>query len=201
MTSAPGLSFRHELARKAIHLATALIPMAWGFGWISRHGVVLLLSAAVVVALAVEFARHRGQAFTRWFDARVGTLLRRHEAHALSGATWLALGMWSAAMLAPTGAAIAALWAAAVGDASAAIVGRTAARMRTVRTTGKSLVGAAAGALATAAGVLWLTAATRWEAVALGGVAALAEWPTYPGDDNLRVVLAVALAATVVGIR
>ena len=201
MTSAPALSFRHELARKAIHLATALLPIAWGFGWVNHRGVVVLLSAAVVVALAVEFARHRGQAFARWFDARVGALLRGHEAQALSGATWLALGMWSAAMLAPTGAAIAALWAGAVGDASAAIVGRTAARMRTTPAVGKSLVGAVAGALATTAGVLWLTEATRWEAVALGGIAALAEWPTRPGDDNLRVVLAVALAATVMGIR
>lgn len=201
MTSAPGLSLRHELARKAIHLATALVPIAWGVGWADRRSVVVLLSAAVVVALAVEFARHRRQAFAQWFEERVGVLLRRHEAAALTGATWLALGMWSAVLLASTGAAIAALWAGAVGDASAAIIGRSVDRMRSTPATGKSLAGAAAAALTTAAGVRWLTEAALWEAAVLGGIAALAEWPPRPGDDNLRVVLAVALAATLLGIR
>lgn len=201
MTSASGLSFRRELARKAIHLATALLPISWALGWIERSAVVMLLSAAVVVALAAEFARHRRQAFAAWFDARFGALLRRHESQELSGATWLALGMWSAAVLVPAGAAIGAMWAGAVGDASAAIVGRAAATLRATPTAGKSLVGAAAGALATFAGVLWLTEATPWDALALGGIAALAEWPLSPGDDNLRVVLAVALAATLLGIR
>lgn len=201
MTSAPGLSFRRELARKAIHLATAALPIAWGLAWIGRSAVVAALGVAVVVALAVEVARHRWAAVAAWFEARVGALLRRHEAHELSGATWLALGMWSAAVLAPPGAAIAALWAGAVGDASAAIVGRAVAARRRTVTTGKSLIGAAAGALATAAGVCWLTDAASWEALCLGGIAAMAEWPTRPGDDNLRVVLVVALAATLFGIR
>lgn len=201
MTSASGLSFRRELARKALHLATALLPIAWALDWIARATVLMLLGAAVVVALSVEFARHRRQAFGAWFDARFGVLLRRHEATELSGATWLALGMWSAAILVPAGAAIAALWAGAVGDASAAIFGRTAAALRKRPADGKSAVGAAAAAIATAAGVLWLTEATRWEALCLGGIAALAEWPARPGDDNLRVVLSVAFAATLLGIR
>jgi dolichol kinase len=201
VTSAPGLSFRRELARKAIHLATALLPIAWGLGWIDRLAVAALLSAAVIGALAVEFARHRREAFATWFDSRLGALLRRHEARELSGATWLALGMWSAAMLAPPGAAIAALWAGAVGDASAAIVGRSVAALRQVQAKGKSVVGALSGALATTAGVLWLTDATRWEALGVGVIGALAEWPARPGDDNLRVVLVVALAATLFGIR
>lgn len=201
MTVAPGLSFRRELARKAIHLATAILPIAWALGWLERGAVLVLLSAAVVLALAIEFARHRGLAFGAWFDARFGALMRRHEARELSGATWLALGMWSAVVLAPATAAISALWAGAVGDASAAIVGRTAATLRRSAPSGKSFAGALAGALATAAGLLWLTDLARWEAMLLGIIAAIAEWPARPADDNLRVVLAVALAATVMGIR
>ncbi len=201
MTVAPELSFRRELARKAIHLATALLPIAWSFGWIGRPAVLSLLSAGVLVALATEAARHRGGAFAARFDARFGALLRSHETRRICGATWLALGMWMAVALAPPAAAICALWAGAVGDATAAIAGRAANAWRRARGAGKSLVGSAAGALATAMGVLWLSPASWGEALLLGAVAALAEWPSRLGDDNLRVVLAVALAATLLGVR
>jgi dolichol kinase len=127
--------------------------------------------------------------------------MRPHESRAISGATWLAIGMWGVAMLAPAPAAIAALWAAAVGDATAALVGRASQRWRAAPSDGKTLVGAAAGATATALGALWLTPASVGVAVVLGLVAAVAEWPARPGDDNVRVVAAVAIAATLLGLR
>ncbi len=123
------------------------------------------------------------------------------SAHALSGATWLAIGMWGAAMLAPVPAAIAALWAAAVGDAAAALVGRSVQRLRARAAGSKSMSGSVAAALAASAGILWLTPATFPIAAALGAVTALAEWPARPGDDNVRVALAVAAAAVLLGLR
>jgi dolichol kinase len=207
VTAPRALSLRAEAARKAMHLATAALPVAWAYDLIPTRGMQWLLGVAVALALVVEFARARGGAVGTLFVRTVGPLLRAHERHEIAGATWLAIGMWGAVMLAPRFAAIAALWAAAVGDAVAALVGRSVQQWRVSRSgatappPGKTLIGAAAGAMATAAGVVWLTPAALPVAAALGVVAALAEWPARPGDDNVRVVAAVALAAALVGLR
>lgn len=207
MTPPRALSLGAESARKAIHVATAVLPVAWAYGLLSTRDVRWLLGIAVVIALGVEFARYRGGTFGALFVRIFGALLRAHEQRTIAGATWLAIGMWGVAMLAPREAAIAALWAAAVGDAVAALVGRAVQQWRVAHAPaatppgGKTVAGAAAGATATAAGVVWLTTAALPIAVLLGVVAALAEWPARPGDDNVRVVAAVALAAVLVGLR
>lgn len=201
MRAPDGPTLRGELARKAIHLATAVIPITWGFALVTPTQVRSTLGAAVCVALGVEYARSRGGAFGVAFTARLGTMLRAHERTALSGATWLAIGMWGAAMLVPPAAAIAALWAAAVGDAGAAVVGRAIQRWRGRATGTKSLSGSlAAFALATI-GIRWLTPASLGMAATLGAVTALAEWPRRPGDDNVRVAFTVAIAAVLLGLR
>jgi dolichol kinase len=199
VTGAARLSLGREFARKAIHLATASLPVGWGLGGISLATLRTSLTVAVLVALIAEVARFRHGAFGAWFDRRLGTMLREAERRELSGATWLAVAMWGAVWLAPPAAALCALWAGAVGDATAAVVGRAYGAWRAV--SGKTLVGSAAAVASTALGVLWLTAATPLHAVALGLAAAAAEWPARPGNDNLRVVGAVALAATLLGFR
>ena len=192
---------RGEVARKSIHLATAVVPIAWAFEVVTARQVRAALGVAVVVALLVEFARYRGGAFGAAFTARVGAMLRAHERTTLSGATWLAIGMWGAAMLAPIPAAIAALWAAAVGDASAALVGRALQRLRGRPDGTKTLSGSLAAALLSALGIFWLTPASLAGAATLGAVAALAEWPRRPGNDNVRVAWSVAAAAVLLGLR
>jgi dolichol kinase len=196
-----GPTLRGELARKSIHLATAVVPIAWAVDVVTAHQVRIALGVAVVLALSVEFARYRGGAFGAAFTSRLGAMLRVHERTALSGATWLAIGMWGAAMLAPAPAAIAALWAAAVGDAAAALVGRGLQRLRARPADTKSLSGSVAAASVATLGILWLTPATLAVAAALGVVTALAEWPRRPGDDNVRVALTVATAAVLLGLR
>jgi dolichol kinase len=122
------------------------------------------------------------------FDARLGRLLRVHEAHGLSGATWLILALLAAALLFPRDIAIAAMAAVAVGDAAAAIVGRAVTRHRGE---GKSLAGSVA-CLAASAFMAWAIADFTWpEALVAGILAAIAERPRRPLDDNLRIALAV----------
>ncbi len=201
MRAPEGPTLRGEFARKSIHLATAVIPISWAFDLVSALQVRVVLGVAVVVALGVEFARHRGGAFGAAFTTRLGTMLRIHERVALSGATWLAIGMWGAAMLAPVAAAIAALWAAAVGDAAAALVGRAIQQWRGHSAGAKSLNGSLAAAILATLGIVWLTPATLGVAALLGIVTALAEWPRRPGDDNVRVAFSVAAAAVLLGLR
>ena len=195
------MSVRAEFARKAIHLATAVLPIAWAFEVISTAQLRALLSAALAVAFAVEILRRRIGSAQHRFEALVGPLLRGHEHAALTGATWLALAMTLVVWVAPPAAALAALWAAAVGDASAALVGRSVGAWRGLPPGRKSIAGSIAAIVSTALGCAWLVPTSWGIALALGAVAALAEYPRRPGDDNLRVALAVALAAVALGLR
>lgn len=196
----PG-ALRSEFARKALHLATAALPVSWAQGCIATPALRALLTAALAVALGIEVVRRWHGASAAAFVAAVGWMLRPHEARHLTGATWLALAMTGVVWFAPPRAALAALWAAAVGDASAAIVGRAVAAWRGRSAEQKSIAGFSAALVATALGCHFLVGTTWPIAVALGAVAALAEWPRRPFDDNLRVALAVALAATALGLR
>jgi dolichol kinase len=194
-------SLRAEVLRKALHLATAAVPVAWGLGLVETHTVRATLVCAALVALAIELLRFTSPAVARGFESTFGSLLRAHEHRAITGATWLAVGMATVAWMFPPRAAVIALWAAAVGDATAALAGRAIAHARHSATTRKTLGGSLAAALSTAAGAIWLVHAPLWSATALGAVAAAAEWPARPLDDNVRIVGAVALAAVVLGLR
>ncbi len=201
MSEEASLPLRAELARKALHIATAALPVALSFGWTTQATLRVVLTAAALLALAVELLRRVWPAFSRAFAATFGPLIRTHERRALTGATWLAIAMAVVLWIAPLYVAIAALWAAAVGDAAAAVVGRSTRHWRKRSGSGKTAAGSLAAAVATALGVLWLTPASPAVATALGAVAAAAEYPTAPIDDNLRIALAVVLAASVLGLR
>lgn len=192
---------RAELLRKALHLGTAALPLAWAADLVTTRQLRIALAGAVAVALAIEGARRASPAVARIFTARVGGLLRSHEHTAITGATWLAIAMAAAVWLAPERTALAALWAAAVGDASAALVGRWIGARRGLPAGRKSWQGSIAALVSTATGCTWLAGATWPQALLLGGAAALAEYPRRPLDDNLRVATAVALAALALGLR
>ena len=122
------------------------------------------------------------------FDASLGPLLRAHEAKALSGATWLVIALLVTALVFPRDIAIAAMAAVAVGDAAAAIVGRALTRHRGE---GKTLAGSVA-CFAASAFTARAIAHFAWPEAAIAGIlAAIAERPRRPLDDNLRIALAV----------
>ncbi|MFM9013000.1 MAG: phosphatidate cytidylyltransferase, partial [Gemmatimonadota bacterium] len=108
-------------------------------------------------------------------------------------ATWILAAMCLAAWLLPPAAAITALWAAVVGDASAALVGRTVAAHTAVR--GKTCVGSLACVVASALGPFLLVGAPLPVSLAIGAAAALGERPRHWIDDNARVTAAAGLAA------
>jgi dolichol kinase len=183
-------SLSRELARKALHLATVSVPIAYHYGLPSPL-IVAVLGAGSGIALAVEFARRSHPATRALFEKLVGQLLRPHERSAITGATWLCLSCFAAVVLLPAPAAIAAMWCATIGDPSAAIVGR----MFATASGGKTWQGSFACILTSALGVWWLTPLSLLAALAVGVVAALAERPARPFDDNLRVVTVAGLAA------
>lgn len=197
------LALRHELARKALHLTAAAAPVAYALG-LPRRTLLVVLCVMGAVAVGVELARRRAPLARDLFHRAAGPLLRQHEHEGLSGATWMLASFIGVVALAPRAPAIAAMWAVAVGDASAAVVGRSLARRRELIAAArgrplppspgrrKSLAGSAACLVATLVGALWLAGLGPVPSVVAAVAAAVAEWPRMRLDDNVRVAAAVA---------
>lgn len=204
VTSPAAISDRAEFLRKAIHLLAAVVPVGWAYGYLTGRQVRGIALALLGGALAVEALRRALPAVGTRFIALLGPLLRPHERAALTGATLGAVAMAVVVFALPARAAQVALWAGIVGDASAAIVGRLWHRARATPRGRKTLAGSAAAVLTIAAGAAWLARADATTALLLGASGALAEFPRARGalgDDNLRVTLAVGIAAALLGIR
>jgi dolichol kinase len=151
--------------------------------------VITALVCALAVAAVIEIARARNERVRTFFQAKVGGLLRPHEIGALSGATWLIVALLVAAVAFPRDVAIAAMGAVTVGDAAAAIIGQ--ALTASTGSSRKSLAGSVA-CFAASALMARAIANFAWrEALLVGLVAAMAERPRRPFDDNLRIAIAV----------
>ena len=182
------LSLRQELGRKALHVTSGAAPLAYAAG-LTRTVMLAGLGLLCALALGVELARARLPAAERIFERTTGPLLRAHERRHLVGATWLLLAFLASVLLFPPRVAIAAMLGVALGDASAAVVGRGIGRVR-LRGSVKSLEGSVACCLTTFLGA-WLVAGLGPGESAVGALAATAaEWPARPFDDNMRIALA-----------
>ncbi len=193
-----GFSWRGELGRKGVHLASAVFPLAWAFDLLDRRGISIVLATGLLISITIEILRRTAGAVRRWFESWFGWMLRSHEVVGLTGATWILGAMLFCALVLPERAAISALWAGVFGDAAAALVGRFVAARAAAE--GKTWAGSIACAVASALGPLWLVGATPLQALGIGVAAMLAERPQLALDDNARVAVVAGLAAWGLGV-
>jgi dolichol kinase len=181
----PGAGLKRELLRKRLHIATAVVPAAvW---LLPATTAVLLLSAAVVAALIIEWARRRVPWVRYRFLRGTRVMLRGHERHGLAGATHMAVAYLLALLLFPQIVAVAAMLYNALGDAAAAVIGRRWGRHR--MPWGKSWEGTAA-ALVVNLVIGMALPGIGVGAALLGALASsLVEFLPLPLDDNLRVTI------------
>ena len=180
----PPLSLRHELARKAIHVSSVAVPVAYAAG-LPRAVVAGVLLVLLVAALLVELARARSARAGALFTRATGALLRAHEQRRISGATWLLAAFLGSALAFPRDVAIAAMCSVALGDAAAAVVGRWLGRRRLGAR--KSLEGSAACLAVVYLAARAVAGLGVGESVLAALCATLAEWPEGPLDDNVRM--------------
>ena len=204
------MTFARELTRKALHLVFAGVPLALTAG-APRDVVLAILGGMLAVAVVLEVARGRFAAVATTFTRAVGPLLRPEERDRWTGATWLILVCLAAVWMLPRADAIAVTWAAAVGDASAALVGiplggrliPNSGRGESRGTSrGKSVEGSAACFLVTFFGAYQLAGSSLGLALVLAAAATAAEWPRSAIDDNVRVgaaTTAVLIIARILG--
>jgi dolichol kinase len=189
---------RRELARKAVHLSSAALPVAYAAGY-PRVWLLGALAALLILAVCVEVVRLRSVRAGLLFTRLTGPMLRTHEHTRWSGATWLLASFGLSVLLFPRPVAVAAMLAVALGDAAAAIVGRWAGVLRArraARPDAKTWAGSVACAIATALGAALVAGLTPGASLAAGLAAAAAERPSWALDDNVRVALAAGVAAT-----
>ncbi len=176
-------ALRYESLRKLIHLSTVAAPLAL---WVlPRVAALTLLGAAVAIALSVEWARHHVRWARYHFLRRTRRLLRTSERGGVSGATYMAVGYFAAALFFPKPVAVTAMLFNAFGDGAAGLIGRRWGRRRT--RWGKSWEGWAAGLLVNCAVGLMVPGISPIAAVAGGIAAATIEFVPIPLDDNLSV--------------
>lgn len=181
-----------ELKRKAIHLGSLVIPIgyyvspdAWHRDW-ERS-----LLASVILSLAIEVFRLNHPRTRNLFRHFFGELLRNHEEASLLGSTYLLIACLLSIHLFPKPIAVLALCFLIVGDTVAAIVGKSAGRIKIF---GKTLEGSLA-CLAVCFGITLFLPEVPFHVAIVGAVVATAfELLPIPLDDNFRIPLSAGFA-------
>ena len=190
-----------ELKRKAVHVATLVVPLVYlnhplfflGFH-VTKKQASLGLALALLALLVFEVVRLRARVFRDFFHQLLGDALRRRERGELLGATYLVMGFLFTVLAFERPVAVAACEFLVLGDTAAALVGksigRTPAFDKTVEGSVACLLVCGAVGWALSASVPGLPLH-----VALAGalVATLFELLPVPLDDNLRIPLSAGL--------
>lgn len=137
------IQYRHELARKGIHLFSLSIPTIYYF--ISKELALSILVPLTAAFLFVDLARHFNPTISTWFYKWFGWLLRRHETDSkqkrLNGASHVLIAVSLSVLLFPKIIAINAITVLIISDTTSALIGRRFGRHRFF---GKSLEGSTA---------------------------------------------------------
>lgn len=182
-------------ARKAIHAGLSIVAAAVVVA-APAVTAATILAGATLVALSVEVARRVSSVAARAFDRRLGGMLKERERTRLTGATTLALGCTVAALMLPGTPALAGILFAGLADPAAALVGARYGRLRYPG--GKSVAGSVTF-LGTGFGLGLGLGLDPAAALLAAGMAAAAEAPSPPVDDNLYLPLAGAAAVVAAG--
>jgi len=182
-----------ELKRKAIHLASFSIPIAYYLSppsW-SRNWQRALL-ALVILSLAIEVVRLHNPRIRNVFRHFFGELLRNHEEVSLLGSTYLLIAMLLTLHLFEKPVAFLALGFLILGDTVAAIVGKWIGKVRLLG--GKTLEGSAA-CLLVCFGLTFFMPDIPWYVRLVGALTATVfELLPIPLDDNFRIPLSAGFA-------
>jgi len=202
------MTLAREIRRKSFHvLAGMSIPVLYYLFLVWQHVTgkpytylaKWILAASTAAILAIDLIRLRHQFFKIIFIDFFGPLLRRHEISTLTGATYLMLSSTICILVFKSEVAIAAIAFMVIGDALAAIAGRS---FGTPVLFGKSIE----GTLACLAGCLVIGTADvvlpgsnlRLLPMALGALTATAaELAPFQLDDNITIPILSGLVMNV----
>jgi dolichol kinase len=182
-----------ELPRKAIHISSILLPLAYFYGLLTKSHLRDLLLAGTVIAIGLELLRLHEPRVKMFFRQFFGNLIRRHEKRALLGSTYLLISALISVEIFPRPICVAALGMLILGDAAAALVGKTWGRTHLFGSR-KTLEGSLAF-LVVSFLFAWLVTRMPWPVALIGAfVGMLFEFLPLPLDDNFAIPLSAGFA-------
>jgi dolichol kinase len=182
-----------ELKRKAIHLASLTIPIAYYLSprsW-SRTWEKILL-ASVILSLAIEVFRLHNPRIRSVFRHFFGELIRNHEEASLLGSTYLLIAVLLTIHLFEKPVAVLALGFLILGDTMAAIVGKSVGTHRLLG--GKTVEGSLACFLTCFALTFLMPGIPFYIGLVGALTATVFELLPIPLDDNFRIPLSAGFA-------
>lgn len=185
------LSVRGYWLRKLLHLAAALLPLAYLVAPGARDGLLTFTLGFSILCLGFDALRHSWPDVNAWFVKRYGYSLKEEEKKGVAGSGLFFFSTSMALVFFSRPVAVASLLFLTVGDLAAALADR---RWKVGR--GKHLPGALA-----CFGASWLLGVmllSPWVAALGAAVACLAEFLSGPArlDDNLTIPLLAGAAMT-----
>lgn len=192
------IPYKAEVLRKAIHLLALVLPLAMVL--LGKTVALYLLVPITALALSADVLRVRSVWFAQFVARIFGFLMRSEEqppvggSIKLTGATWVVLSATLLTVVFPVRIAAPAFAMFMLSDAAAALVGRRYGRThwgQSPRTLEGSLAFLLMG-LGVMALVAPYAAIVFWTGAVSVVVATLAEVPTGPFNDNLRVPMVAA---------
>lgn len=126
------ISFVSELKRKLIHISSSWIGFAYIF--LEKETMIILLSAIFAGSLIADILRYYSKWFNDLYMKIVGPVLRSHEVKlkgvTFTGATYLMFAALLSVIIFPKEIAISAIFLMTIGDAAAAVVGKSFGKVK-----------------------------------------------------------------------
>ncbi|MBI3189517.1 MAG: dolichol kinase [Ignavibacteriales bacterium] len=190
-------SYRVEIARKAIHFCSLLIPILYFF--VNKENALLLLVPVTIIFIGVDVARYYSQPLQQWFLQLFGWLLRKHETDTkrkrLNGASYVLISATICVIVFPKLITLSCFSVLIISDLTAALVGKRFGRHRFFS---KSLEGSLAF-LFSGIIVILLTPKVEYHlteyliGVIAVGIGMIVEALPISVDDNLSIPLTVGV--------
>ena len=187
-----------EIYRKSIHIGSLILPFSYRYLFhFNRKLTFLFLVPITLIFLVIEVIRMEHRTFKRFFYNIFGIMLRKHEMHDFTGATYLLISTIICIAVFPRNIAFLSLSFLAIGDTFAAIVGIIFGKRKLLGTK-KSLEGSIACFITSFVFALFYIN----PAIAFLGAfaAAIAEFSRIPVDDNIKIPISAGLIMSVFNI-
>ena len=183
----------NEIFRKLLHIFSSIIPIGYYFFIKNQNVMIGILFILTIIALIIEYSRNKWSFPKKIFNNYFFSMLRKSEYEGyLTGATWLLVGCILTIYIFPIEIAVAAILVLTIGDALAAIIGKS---FPVLKVGEKSLFGTFFGVLVTFWMLVLLDIGLKWEIILIGSIfGMLVELiPNYL-NDNLTIPIASGFA-------
>ena len=175
-----------EVARKAIHLSNAIIPLSYYYFFQNKIDMIIVLASFLIFCFFIEIYRKNNHILSNFFSNWLEFMMRDKEKKGgVTGATWVFVGALFTILLVPEPYSIISLLFLSVGDTCAAIIGKNFPYIKL----GKKTFSGAMACFFSCLGVgLLIDIPISYEVIILGSFMAMfIEIMPLPINDNVSI--------------